>query len=151
MDRTIFKAGIIIQLSSREMTAQDAINNYAKRYCVERVFQTLKSHLGMDQFGVSSEEAILGKGLIWFVASIIYSILFTKTEHLRKNDKKRYIMPSIISNLEAIKVDLDSVYKKYLRRYKTTKVQNNILKAIGMSESSVDRAIGEYNKNRIGR
>ena len=133
-------------LSSRNITAQEVINIYAQRYCVERIFQTLKSHLGMNQFGVSSEEAIHGKGLIWFVASILYSIMFTSTASLRNIDRENYTMPSIISSLKAIKIDLDFTYKKYLRRYKTTEVQNNILKAFGMTELSLDQEIADYNK-----
>ena len=151
IDKEISKSGVVILLSSRDITAQEAINVYSQRYCVERVFQTLKSHLGMDQFGVSSEEAIHGKGLIWFVASILYSIMFASTAALRKADRKNYTMPCIISSLKAIKIDLDSTYKKYLRRYKTTKVQDNILKAFGITELSVEQAIAEYNEMVIDK
>lgn len=151
IDKEISKSGVIILLSSRNITAQEVINIYAQRYCVERIFQTLKSHLGMNQFGVSSEEAIHGKGLIWFVASILYSIMFTSTATLRKADRKNYTMPCIISSLKAIKIDLDSSYKKYLRRYKTTKVQDNILKAFGMTELSIEQAIAEYNQISIDK
>ena len=60
------------------MTAQQAVDAYAKRDCVEKAFEALKSRLGMDKIGVTTEEAMHGKGLVWFVASILYLLLFNR-------------------------------------------------------------------------
>ena len=69
------KCGMYVLVSSEKITAQQAIDAYSKRDCVEKMFEALKSHMGMDKIGVSSEEAMHGKGLVWFVASILYSLL----------------------------------------------------------------------------
>ena len=52
------EAGIIVMVSRDRMTAQEAELRYHKRDCVEKVFQALKSHPGMDRIGVTTEEAM---------------------------------------------------------------------------------------------
>ena len=64
------------------MTVQETIEAYSKRDCVEKVFESLKSHLGMDKIGVTTEEAMHGKGFIWFIASILHSLMFMKRKRL---------------------------------------------------------------------
>lgn len=135
------KSGIYILISSENITAQQAIDAYAKRDCVEKIFEALKSHMGMDKIGVSSEEAIHGKGLIWFVASIIYSILFNGTEPLRVTDRKHYTVPAIVDELEAIKADKDLDTGKYKRRYKLTKRQASVLGRWSINEMNIDECI----------
>lgn len=56
------KAGIIVMVSKDEMTTQEAEDRYHKRDCVEKAFEALKSHLGMDKIGVTTEGAMHGKG-----------------------------------------------------------------------------------------
>ena len=135
------KCGIYILISSDEMTAQAAINAYAKRDCVEKMFEALKSHMGMDKIGVSSEEAIHGKGFVWFIASILYSLLFNGTESLRTTDRKHYTVPAMVDELEAIKADKDLDTGKYKRRYKLTRRQSSILSCCGSNEAGVDECI----------
>ena len=77
-------------VSKDEMTAQEAEDRYHKRDCVEKAFEALKSHLGMDKIGVTTEEAMHGKGCIWFVASILHALLFHGTAELRVKDRKSY-------------------------------------------------------------
>ena len=135
------KCGIYILVSSEKMTAQQAIDAYAKRDCVEKMFEALKSHMGMDKIGVTTEEAMHGKGLIWFVASILYSILFTGTEPLRASDKKHFTVPAMVDELEALKADKDLTTEKYKRRYKMTRRQTSILGCWGITEETVDERI----------
>jgi len=135
------KSGIYILVSSRKMTAQQAIDAYAKRDCVEKMFEALKSHMGMDKIGVTTEEAIHGKGLIWFVASILYSILFNGTESLRVSDRKHYTVPAMVDELEALKADKDLTTGKYKRRYKMTRRQSAVLGCWGIKELDVDERI----------
>lgn len=135
------KCGIYILISSEKLTAQQAVDAYAKRDCVEKMFEALKSHMGMDKIGVSTEEAIHGKGLIWFVASILYSIMFNRTESLRTGDRKRFTVPAMVDELEAIKADKDLIDGKYKRRYKLTKRQSSILGCWNVKEADVDDRI----------
>ena len=140
------KCGIYILISSEEMTAQQAVDAYAKRDCVEKAFEALKSHLGMDKIGVTTEEAMHGKGLVWFVASILYSLLFNGTSSLRVTDRKHYTIPAIVDTLEAIKADKNIDKVIYERRYKLTKRQNDILKKWKVTEAMIDDVITLLNK-----
>ncbi len=135
------KCGIFILISSEEMTSQQAVDAYAKRDCVEKAFEALKSHLGMDKIGVTTEEAMHGKGLVWFVASILYSLLFNGTSSLRVTDKKHYTVPAMVDELEAIKADKNINKNKYERRYKLTKRQAAILSNWKVTEAMIDEVI----------
>ena len=132
------KAGIIVMLSHDEMTAQEAENRYHKRDCVEKAFEALKSHLGMDKIGVTTEEAIHGKGLVWFTASIMHALLFNQTEKLRTTDRKSYTTEAMVDHLEAIKADRQLPGDTYKRRYKLTRKQSSILECFGLGEKDID-------------
>ena len=139
------KCGIYILISSTVMTAQQAVDAYSKRDCVEKAFEALKSHLGMDKIGVTTEEAMHGKGLIWFIASILYACLFNGTDTLRVSDKKHYTIPAMVDVLEAIKADKNLTNMKYERRYKLTKRQTDILGYWKINEKKVDETISLLN------
>ena len=138
INREIMKAGIIVMLSRDEMTAQEAEMRYHKRDCVEKAFEALKSHLGMDKIGVTTEEAIHGKGLVWFTASIMHALLFNLTDELRTTDKKSYTTEAMVDQLEAIKADRELPGHTYKRRYKLTRKQNSILSCFDLSEKDID-------------
>lgn len=140
------KAAIMITVTSIPMTAQEANDAYAKRDCVEKTFRALKSHLGMDKIGVTTEEAMHGKGLIWFTASILHAILFNNTKVLRKTDNKSYTVPAMIDLLEAIKADKNLSTNKRQRRYQLTKKQKAILSIWDIDENQVDEAIYSLNE-----
>ena len=97
----------------------------------------------MDKIGVTTEEAMHGKGLIWFVASILHALLFTGTSELRISDKKHYTVPAMVDQLEAIKADKDLRTGNYKRRYKVTRTQSRILSQFGMNEKDIDDRIGQ--------
>ena len=141
LDRERMKCGMYVLVSSEKITAQQAIDAYSKRDCVEKMFEALKSHMGMDKIGVSSEEAMHGKGLVWFVASILYSLLFNGTSSLRTNDRKHFTVPAMVDELEAIKADKDLESGAYERRYKLTKRQCDILDCWKIGEDDVDECI----------
>ena len=138
INREIMKAGLIIMVSRDRMTAQEAELRYHKRDCVEKAFEALKSHLGMDRIGVTTEEAMHGKGLIWFIASILHALLFNNTARLRTTDTKSYTTEAMVDHLEAIKADRNLSTGDYKRRYKLTRKQSNILSCFGLNEADID-------------
>jgi transposase len=140
-DRERMKCGMYVLVSSERITAQQAIDGYSRRDCVEKMFEALKSHMGMDKIGVTSEEAMHGKGLVWFVASILYSMLSNGTSALRARDKKHFTVPAMVDELEAIKADKDLASGTYGRRYKLTKRQGDILGCWGIKEKDIDECI----------
>ena len=141
INRQYQKAGIMITISRVQMTAQEANDAYAKRDCVEKTFEALKSHLGMDKIGVTTEEAMHGKGLVWFAASILHAILFNMTATLRVTDRKHFTVPAMIDQLEAIKADKNIATGKRERRYKLTSRQQKIFHFWEIDEKKVDERI----------
>ena len=135
------ECGFYILVSSEKMTAFEAKESYLKRDCVEKIFKALKSSLGLDKFGIHSDNSLIAKSLIWFVASILYTILFIKSSELRQNDKKNYTLPAIIEHLNSIVADLNLISSKYMRRYKFNKYQKAIAGAFNFSEKDVDQFI----------
>ena len=119
----------------------EASERYSKRDCVEKLFQALKSALGMDKYGVGSDDSIHGKALIWFVASILHAVMFDKTSALRVNNKKDFTLPAIIDQLDMIPADKDLSTGKYSRRYAPTRKQASILSAFGMTYEDIDQVI----------
>ena len=141
ISKELERCGFYLLVSSREMDVTEARNAYSKRDCVEKVFQALKSSLGMDEIGVASDNNIQGKSLIWFVASILHSILFTYTSSLRLKDKKTFTVPAIMDKIDAIVADKNINTGSYSRRYKLDKKQNEIFKACGISVERLDEII----------
>lgn len=146
INRLYQKAGIAIIMTSAKMTAQETNDYYSKRDCVEKTFQALKSHLGMDKIGVTTEEAMHGKGLVWFVASILHAILFNKTSALRTTERKCFTVPAMIDQLEAIKADKNLSTGKRERRYKLTSKQKQILNFWDLDEVQIDQKIASISE-----
>jgi len=141
ISKALSECGFYILVTSEKMSALEARIAYSKRDCVEKVFQALKSSLGMDQIGVGSDDNLQGKSLIWFVAAVLHSVLFINTCSLRIKDKKSYTVPAEIDKLDAIVADRNLNTQKYVRRYTLDKKQNDIFKACKMTLERLDEII----------
>lgn len=133
--------GYIVYVSDQEMTAAETIETLVRRDGVEKTFRALKSRLGMDKIGVHSENSMHAKNLIWFVASVIRTQLFTKTETARLREKKRNSIPAVVDLLEEIRADKDLLTGTYARRYLPTKLQKKILNLAGVTLEDIDADI----------
>lgn len=135
--------GFYMLATSDEMTVLEAINAYSGRDSVEKVFQCLKSFLGMDKYGVHSEASMVGKTFLWFLASILRSHISHKLSALRDTtgDKKSFTTPASLDSLAAIQADKNLSSGKYERRYTLTKTQKQICDALSVKESSIDEII----------
>ena len=143
VDADIEKCGYYILVTSKQITAREAKLAYSKRDSVEKVFQALKSSLGMSSIGVHSDNNLHGKSLLWFIASIIHSIIFSKTDTLKKNNRRIYTVPEAVGALDEIVADKNVLTNKYERRYTITKEQKNILSCFGLNYNDIDNAINE--------
>ncbi len=143
VDAEIEKCGYYILVTSKQITASEARSAYSKRDSVEKVFQALKSSLGMSSIGVHSDDNLHGKSLLWFVSSIMHSIIFNKTEILKRNERRIYTAPEVIGTLDEIVADKNILTNKYERRYAITKVQKDILSCFGLDHTDIDRTIKE--------
>jgi transposase len=147
IDRASNKCGYMVLVSSEPMSAKEAMLAMSRRDCVEKTFRALKSSLGMDKMGVHSEPSLHTKSLIWFVASILHALIFSKTEKLRVKDRKRSTVPALVEQYEEITADRDLTTRTYQRRYKLTKMQRQDLAPCGVSLDMIDRAISDLPGN----
>ena len=141
IDHASSKCGYMVLVSSEPMSAKEAMLAMSRRDCVEKTFRALKSSLGMDKMGVHFEPSLHTKSLIWFVASILHALIFSKTEKLRVKDRKRSTVPALVEQYEEITADRDLTTGTYQRRYKLTKMQRQDLAPCGVSLDMIDQAI----------
>ena len=59
-----------------------------------------------------------GRGLVWFVASILHALMFNGTKNLRSVDRKNFTVPAMIDQLEAIKAEQNISTGNRERRFK---------------------------------
>lgn len=140
------RCGYMVIVSSEDLTAMQAMQSMARRDCVEKTFRTLKSSLGMDKMGVHFEPSMHTKSLIWFVASILHALIFSKTEKLRAKDRKHGTVPALIDQYEEVTADRDMATGTYQRRYKLTRMQRQSLTPCGVTLSAIDQAIEDLPK-----
>lgn len=141
IDHASSKCGYMVLVSSEPMSAKEAMLAMSRRDCVEKTFRALKSSLGMDKMGVHFEPSLHTKSLIWFVASILHALIFSKTEKLRVKDRKRSTVPALVEQYEEITAGRDLTTGTYQRRYKLTKMQRQDLAPCGVSLDMIDQAI----------
>lgn len=142
--------GHYILVTSKKITAVQAYEEYKKRDCVEKIFSTLKTRLGMDKYGVHSDNAVRGKTLVWFVASIMYSLINIKTEPLRAKNKKSFTTPCVIDYLEEYEADLDLETFCYSMRYSATRKQELVFGSLGINSNDFKSSLRkiEYSRSK---
>ena len=138
-DRALAKCGFMVLVSSKELTAAEALEIYRKRDCVEKNFLTMKSFLGMNCFRSHSPEAMHAKSLIWFVASVLHALIFNSLVDLkeRSRNKKRYTVPAVVENLSHTKAIIDMTTGRYKYYNRMSKFDRDIFGCFGISENEV--------------
>lgn len=138
-DHAMDQCGFFVLVSSKKITAEEAIDIYSKRDRVEKVFLALKPFLGMDCLGAHSTDSIHIRTFIWLLASILYTKIFTFTSDLRANERnrKKYSTQSIFAILRHIKATFNEVTMKYKCTFLMNKENRKLFEAFGISENDV--------------
>ncbi len=139
IEREVDLCGYFVIITSRKMTAKEAINLYKSRDASEKLFQGDKSYLGNKSLRVHTDEAASAKIFIEFIALIVRNKLYTCLKEEKKNlDKKPNYMtvPEAIRELEKIEMvrQLDNVYRL---DHAVTATQKAILKAFGLDAAYI--------------
>lgn len=129
----INKVGYFVIITSKEMTASEALNIYRDRDAVEKIFRMEKSYLGFDVFRVHDQVKLESKVFISFLALIIRNEIYQGLKPLYKKNRKEYTVPKVLKEFERLGITKLSD-NKYHIRYKLTNKQKKILKAMGISE-----------------
>lgn len=74
--KIIDKAGYFVIVTSKEMSAEEALETYRDRDAVEKIFRMEKTYLGNDVFRVHTDENLESKVFVSFVALIIRNEIY---------------------------------------------------------------------------
>lgn len=152
IEREIRLCGYFCIVTSKKMTAKEALTLYKSRDESEKLFRGDKSYLGNKSLRVQSDESADAKIFVEFVALIIRNKIYTSLkEAMLEDDKKANCMtvPAAIKELEKIEMirQLDNVYRL---DHAVTANQKAILKAFKIDVPYIkDRAkkiAGELSK-----
>ena len=84
IQKEIDKLGFFVIVTSKEMTASEALDIYRKRDSVEKIFRMLKTGLEYDTFRVHSQDSLESKTYVMFIASIVRNYLFQGLKKVSK-------------------------------------------------------------------
>lgn len=127
------RMGYFVIITSKEMTALEALDIYRDRDAIEKVFRMEKSYLGFNAFRVHSTDKLESKLFISFIALIIRNEMSQKTKKLYYTNRKEYTLPKIIQQLERMGITRLSD-NKYHERYALTARQKKIINSLGLTE-----------------
>ena len=145
IDEEIRLCGYFVIITSKKMTAEEALDLYKSRDASEKLFKGDKSYLGNKSFRVQSNESVRAKIFIEFVALIIRNRFYTcLKERIKELGRKPNYMtvPAAIKELEKIEMIRQSD-GGYRLAYAVTATQKEILKAFNMTATNIrEQAIG---------
>lgn len=138
--------GFFSIITSKEMSAKEALDIYRDRDTIEKLFESLKQELDYSKFRVSSNSSLKGKTFTTFLATIIRSRIYYQTKALRLKNRKDYTVPAIINELSNIEITKNAK-DKYVRRYSLTSKQKNILNCFNITDKDIDESIKHINNH----
>lgn len=136
IDAEIALCGYFVIITSKKMTAKEALTLYKSRDGSEKLFRGDKSYLGNKSLRVQSDESIDAKIFIEFVALIVRNKIYTclKDEMLENDSKANYMtVPAAIKELEKIEM-IRLPDNKYRLDHAVTAKQKAILKAFDIKD-----------------
>lgn len=86
IEKLVDRAGYFVIVSSKPMSAVEALNAYRDRDAVEKIFRMDKSYLGNDVFRVHSTKKLESKMFISFIALVLRNQIHMKTKALYKSN-----------------------------------------------------------------
>lgn len=132
-------------VTSRKMSAAEAIDLYKSRDTSEKLFRGDKSYLGNRSLRNYGNESASSKIFVEFIALIIRCRLYTflKKEKERLDKKPNFMMvPAAINELEKIEM-IKVLDGKYRLDHEITKNQKMILSAFKMDSNSIRKYVNE--------
>lgn len=141
IEEEIHLCGYFCIITSKKMTAKDALELYKSRDESEKLFRGDKSYLGNKAIRVQSDEAAEAKIFIEFVALVIRNKIYTslKDAVLEDDSKANYMnVPAAIKELEKIEM-IRQTSGEYRLDHAVTATQKAILKAFKMDAAYIQK------------
>ena len=139
IERVKKMCGYFVIITSKRMTAKDALYLYKSRDESEKMFRADKSYLGNAAMRVQTEEALKTKTLVEFAALIIRNRIYTYLDAaIEEGDSRPNYMtvPAAVKELEKIEMtrQTDGIYRL---DHAVTATQKVILKALGIDAKTI--------------
>lgn len=139
IERVKKMCGYFVIVTSKRMTAKDALYLYKSRDESEKMFRADKSYLGNAAMRVQTDEALKTKTLVEFVALIIRNRIYTYLDAaIEEGDSRPNYMtvPAAVKELEKIEMtrQTDGIYRL---DHAVTATQKVILKALGIDAKTI--------------
>ena len=148
IERELKLCGYFVIVTSKKMTAEEAITLYKGRDVSEKLFRGSKSYLGNKSLRVHSNESATAKIFIEFVATIIRSRMYTllKAEMVNNDRKANYMtVPAAIRELE--KIEMTRMGDgKYRLSHAVTATQKAILRAFRLGTEDIKNKANQINE-----
>ena len=141
IEEEIHLCGYFCIITSRKMTAKDALELYKSRDESEKLFKGDKSYLGNSAVRVQSDEAADAKIFIEFVALVIRNKIYTslKDAVLEDDSRANYMnVPAAIKELEKIEM-IRQNSGEYRLDHAVTATQKAILKAFQLDAAYIQK------------
>ena len=140
--------GYFAIITSRKMTADEALDLYKSRDASEKLFRGDKSYLGGKSERVYHSEPMLSKIFIEFVALIIRNKIYTLLKDRMKeiHKKKNYMtVPAALKELDKIEMlrQADGVYRL---DHAVTATQKDIIQAFNITAANVKKEAVEVSE-----
>lgn len=145
VQREIDLGGYFVIVTSKKMSAKEALELYKSRDVSEKLFRGDKSYLGNKSLRVQSDEAASAKIFTEFIALIIRCRMYTRLEdEMEKIDKKPNFMtvPAAIRELDKLEI-IRQTDGRYRLDHAVTATQKTILKAFDMDAAFVRSSANE--------
>ena len=140
--------GYFVIVTSKQMTAKEALELYKSRDTSEKLFRGDKSYLGNRSLRVQSDAAANTKIFVEFVSLILRSRMYVLLkDEMEKIDKKPNYMtvPAAIRELEKIEL-VRQTDTKYRMDHAVTATQKTILNAFNMDADFVRKRADELSR-----
>jgi transposase len=144
--------GYFVIVTSKKMSAKDALELYKSRDASEKLFRGDKSYLGNKSLRVQSDEVANAKIFVEFVALIIRSRLYVllKDEVEKLEKRPNYMtVPAAVRELEKIEM-IKGLDGRYRLDHAITATQKTILGAFGMDSNSIRKDANKLSEMLYG-
>lgn len=144
IEEEIRLCGYFCIITSKKMSAKEALELYRSRDESEKLFKGDKSYLGNKAVRVQSDEAAAAKIFIEFVALVIRNKIYTslKDAVLEDDSRASYMnVPAAVRELEKIEM-IRQTDGEYRLDHAVTATQKTILKAFKMDAAYVQKEAG---------
>ncbi|MDD3416385.1 MAG: transposase [Lachnospiraceae bacterium] len=145
IQKEIRLCGYFCIITSKKMSAKDALELYKSRDASEKLFKGDKSYLGNKAIRVQSDESAEAKIFIEFVALVIRNKMYTnlKDTVIEDDNKANYMnVPAVIRELEKIEM-IRQTDGEYRLDHAVTATQKAILKVFKMDAGFIQREAGK--------